>query len=101
MESDLPPTSYSVSEELHLHSLIQYMLHWQLMRMRVLQKEDLEKKKHVISRYRTCDLLTWSQQLLREHFTSNSHAKSDGYKHTNRKFCTQLPSVGLAQARPN
>ena len=28
-----------------------------------LQKEDLGKKKHVISRYRTCDFLTWSQQL--------------------------------------
>ena len=28
------------------------------------QKEDLgKKKKHVISRYRTCDFLTWSQQL--------------------------------------
>ena len=70
------PTSYSVSEELHLHSLILYSrssiciqccMHWQLMHMRVHREREkkkiLEKKKHVISQYRTCDLLTWSQQL--------------------------------------
>ena len=44
-----------------------YMLHmhWQLMRMRVHREKKRRswKKKHVISRIRTCDLLTWSQQL--------------------------------------
>ena len=53
MESDLLPTSYSVSEELHLHSrphtYAALALHWQLMRMRVHCRK--KKKKHVISRY--------------------------------------------------
>ena len=54
---------------------------WQLTRMRV---HCREKKKHVISRYRTCDLLTWSQQLFCHGYmnilTCNLRAKSDGYK---------------------
>ena len=83
---------------------------WQLTRMRVhcsadKKKKILEKKKHAISRYRTCDFLTWSQLLFchghANILTCNSRAKSDGYIQANRKFCTKLPSVGLAQARPN
>ena len=47
-----------------------------------------KKKKHVISRYRTCDLLTWSQQLFchghANILTCNSRAKSDGYKQASK-----------------
>ena len=40
-------------------------MHWQLMRMRVHRekKKKILGKKNVISQIRTCDLLTWSQQL--------------------------------------
>ena len=79
-----------------------------------LQKEDLGGKKYVISQYRTCDLMTRSQQLFchghANIVTCNSrvHARSPGPTDTSniqayeQKFLHQTPySVGLAQARRN
>ena len=93
IESDLPPTSYSVSEVVkNCISIGSYnMLHWQLMRMCVLQKEDLgRKKKHVISRYRACDLLTWSQQLFWHDHANilpliRARSPTDTYIHTSKR----------------
>ena len=95
MESDLPPTSYSVSEELHIHSrphtiCYQYLcyntlhLHCTGSWCACVYIDQKKKACHFpVSNLWLVDLeseviLTWPC----EHFTSNSRAKSYGYKHT-------------------
>ena len=81
------------------------------MRMRVHCRKKGKKKKHVISRYRTCDFLTWSQQLFwldhanilpliraRSPTDTGIQASKQASK---QKFLHPTPSVGLAQAHPN